>query len=95
MKPENLEIIMLIKLLLAHFISDFIIQPDSWVANRKTKGLKSPYLYIHSISAGVLSYIFIGQWEWWYLLIIVFVLHLLIDMWKVKRKNTLLPDYSL
>ncbi len=87
MKPEDLEIIMLIKLLLAHFISDFIIQPDSWVANRKTKGLKSPYLYIHSFSAGVLSYIFIGQWEWWYLLIIVFVLHLLIDMWKVKQTN--------
>lgn len=87
MNIENLQIIILIKLLLAHFISDFIIQPDSWVKNRQEKALKSPYLYLHSFIAGALSYILIARWQWWYLPLIVFAVHVSIDVWKVLQKN--------
>ncbi len=87
MNLENLQFIILIKLFLAHFISDFIIQPDSWVKNRQEKALKSPYLYLHSFIAGVLSYLLIARWQWWYLPLIVFVVHVSIDIWKVYQKN--------
>lgn len=87
MNSENLQVIILIKLFLAHFISDFIIQPDSWVKNRQKKALKSPFLYLHSFIAGVLAYILIAKWHWWHLPFIVFVIHVSIDIWKVVQKN--------
>lgn len=87
MGPDNLQSILLIKLFLAHFFSDFILQPDSWVESRKEKGLKSPFLYLHSFIAGALSYLLIAKWQWWYLTLIVFVVHVLIDIWKAVQKD--------
>lgn len=37
----------LIKLLIAHLIGDFFLQPKSWVEEKETSKLKSPKLYIH------------------------------------------------
>nr|WP_321451943.1 DUF3307 domain-containing protein [uncultured Carboxylicivirga sp.] len=77
-----MQIIVLLKLLLAHFIGDFIIQRDSWVRDRRKKGLKSIYLYLHIFIIALLSYLFLAQWHLWGIILLVFVLHLLIDIWK-------------
>lgn len=41
--------IILIKLLLAHFIGDFLLQPDSWVEAKENRRLTSWQLYAHSL----------------------------------------------
>lgn len=80
--------IILIKLIIAHFLSDFVLQSDSWVNHRKEKGKVSRYLYMHSAIAGLLSYVLIAKWNWWYVPVVVFVSHAVIDIWKdSKSKN--------
>lgn len=39
--------IFLLKLMLAHIIGDFFLQPQNWVQNKEAKKIKSPYLYLH------------------------------------------------
>ncbi|MGB1309494.1 MAG: DUF3307 domain-containing protein, partial [Oceanihabitans sp.] len=39
--------ILLIKLLLAHIIGDFFLQPEKWVIDKEAKKLKSFKLYLH------------------------------------------------
>jgi len=87
MESDQMQWIILIKLFLAHFLSDFILQSDNWVNDRKENGAKSKYLYIHSAAAGILSYVLIAKWNWWYVPLIVFITHLLIDLWKDKKKE--------
>ncbi|MBS2097424.1 DUF3307 domain-containing protein [Carboxylicivirga linearis] len=84
-----MHIIILFKLLLAHFIGDFVIQRDSWVKNRQEKGLKSFYFYLHIFLTAVLSYMLIGQWLLWWIIPLIFVVHLIIDVWKNFRKSTI------
>ncbi len=38
---------LLIKLLLAHIIGDFFLQPKNWVKEKEKKKLQSPKLYFH------------------------------------------------
>ncbi|MEF9478364.1 DUF3307 domain-containing protein [Chryseobacterium sp. 1B4] len=36
-----------IKLILAHLLGDFTLQPNSWVADKENYKLKSKFLYLH------------------------------------------------
>ena len=87
MEFDHTQWIILIKLLIAHFLSDFVLQFNSWVRHRKTKGVQSLYLYAHSAIAGLLSYILIAQWSWWYVPVVIFVSHALIDIWKSRQNG--------
>ncbi|MBZ0244110.1 MAG: DUF3307 domain-containing protein, partial [Bacteroidales bacterium] len=44
----------LLKLLLAHFIGDFLLQPKSWVKDKENRKIKSPKLYFHFAIHGLL-----------------------------------------
>lgn len=82
--------LLLIKLVLAHLIGDFILQPKSWVKSKEKKKLKSPKLYLH---VGIhLALLFLIVWDvsYWPLLLIIGILHFIIDAIKVlfqKKKN--------
>ena len=39
--------ILLVKLLMAHLIGDFLLQPGSWVAAKESKKLAAWQLYVH------------------------------------------------
>ncbi|MEL6355709.1 MAG: DUF3307 domain-containing protein, partial [Bacteroidota bacterium] len=39
--------ILIVKLLLAHFIADFALQPDSWIVDKQAKKWRSSKLYWH------------------------------------------------
>lgn len=80
----NLEIIVLIRLLFAHFLVDFVLQPDSWVEDRKSRGFHSIYLYLHSFLAGLFIYLFSGSWSSIWIFGLVFITHLLIDGVRAK-----------
>ena len=81
--------ILLLKLLLAHLIGDFFLQPQSWVEDKETRKLKSPKLYLH---VGIhLALLFLLVWDisFWKMLLLIAFSHYIIDALKLlfQRKN--------
>jgi len=77
-------IIWLIKLILAHLLTDFVLQPAGWIESRNKKHFQSAYLYIHGFVTAIIALLLIGFHYWW-VAIIVLVTHILIDGWKSYR----------
>jgi hypothetical protein len=77
---EN-SIIWLVKLLLAHFISDFFLQKSSWVDSRDLKKFRSPFLYLHILITALTALAFTGP-DYWEIVIIIAVTHYIIDLAK-------------
>lgn len=78
----------LIKLILSHLITDFILQPIKWINKRKEKHFAAVHLYMHGTLTAILAWIFIG-WQYWGVAIIILVSHILIDGWKSYQKENL------
>ena len=76
--------IVLVKLILAHLLGDFLLQPTSWVKEKETKKLKSQKLYFHVLIHAVLVYILIGNWS---LAITVLLVHFTIDTLKIYAQK--------
>lgn len=49
----------LIRLLIAHFISDFFLQPDKWVKEKRLHVWQSPYLYLHILVTAAFVFLFL------------------------------------
>jgi Protein of unknown function (DUF3307) len=79
--------IWLTKLILSHLITDFILQPKSWVEERTAKHFASPKLYLHVFITAAFAFIMIG-FKYWPTAIIILVTHLFIDGWKSYQKQT-------
>lgn len=92
-----IESIWLTKLLLAHLLTDFILQPKSWVEDRNRKHFASFKLYLHGIVTGAVAWLMTG-WAYWPIAIFITVTHILIDGWKSYRAPVIkyfLIDQSL
>lgn len=72
-----------IKLILAHLLGDFILQPNSWVADKERRKLKSPYLYLHVLIHTVLNFIFLWNADLWWVTLLVGGTHFIIDASKL------------
>lgn len=78
----------LIRLLIAHLIGDFLLQPKSWVEDRDHKHYKSSSLYLHALVQALLSMVAIADAFHWLVIIILFITHLAIDLFKsYQRQN--------
>lgn len=84
-----IEISLLIRLIIAHLLTDFVFQPDSWVDQRFKNGWHSKYLYLHGIIAGVLAYFLSGLWNLIWIPAAVAATHILIDGLKAKYENNI------
>jgi len=90
-----------IQLILAHLLGDFILQPNSWVAEKENKKLNSKYLYLHILIHMVLSFIFLWNLELWWVAVLVGVSHFIIDASKLSfqtiknKKNWFFIDQAL
>ncbi|WP_294232098.1 DUF3307 domain-containing protein [uncultured Chryseobacterium sp.] len=73
-----------IQLIFAHLLGDFILQPDSWVAEKEGKKLKSGYLYLHALIHTILSFILLWNTELWWIALTVGISHLMIDAAKLS-----------
>jgi hypothetical protein len=71
------------KLILAHLLGDFILQPNSWVADKERRKLKSPYLYLHVLIHTVLSFVFLWNTDLWWVSLLVGITHFIIDASKL------------
>ncbi|MEI7486579.1 MAG: DUF3307 domain-containing protein, partial [Chryseobacterium sp.] len=89
------------KLILAHLLGDFILQPNSWVADKESKKLKSKYLYLHVLIHTVLSFVFLWDLQLWWIAVLVGVSHFIIDAAKLtfqtikNKKNWFFIDQIL
>lgn len=73
-----------IKLILAHLLGDFILQPNSWVADKEHYKLKSKFLYLHVLIHTVLSLVFLWDLYLWWVAVLVGISHFIIDAAKLS-----------
>ena len=81
---------LLLRLLVAHLITDFPLRMDSLWGQHSKKKWFSSRLYVHGVIAGVLAYIFAGFWHVIWLPIVIMITHTLLDGLKLKVKHTIL-----
>lgn len=74
--------LLLLKLVLAHFIGDFVLQPASWVDHKQHRKAASKYLYLH-LGIHALALLLLLQFQ--HLGIVAFIVgtHFLIDLVKI------------
>lgn len=80
---------LLVRLIIAHLLADFVFQSDSWVNLRFKEGWRSKHLYLHGLVAGILAYFFSGLWGLMWIPITVAATHILIDGIKTKYENNM------
>ena len=73
----------LLRLLIAHIITDFFIQPDHWVDDKKENTWKSKFLYFHVLLTGLVAWLFLWDWNLWCVALFIMITHLLIDLYKL------------
>lgn len=86
--------ILLIKLVLAHLIGDFILQPTSWVKAKEARRLAAWQLYVHVVVHAVLIILIVWDVYFWPWALLIAGSHLVIDALKIllqreKTKRTL------
>lgn len=74
--------IYLVKLIMAHLIGDFFLQPTSWVKDKEEKKLKSGKLYLHVLVHVALIFIVFLSFSVWKAALIIGIIHLIIDALK-------------
>jgi hypothetical protein len=58
--------LLLVTLIIGHLVSDFFLQPMSWVNDRNTHHFKAKKLYLHILVHGVVSAVILALWEYSY-----------------------------
>jgi hypothetical protein len=78
-----------LRLLLAHFVADFLLQQKAWIEQRAAKRWKAPTLYLHVSIVGLLTYIFSGHYNNFIVPFVVMLAHLTTDVAKSYTGNSL------
>jgi hypothetical protein len=79
-----MEINLLLRLFIAHLLTDFVFQPKSWVRDREQRQGRSIKLYLHVAVTTVVAYLISGAYDNWVIPLVIFSSHLLIDYIKSK-----------
>lgn len=91
----NMEIIIFMQLLLAHILTDFVLQPSSWIRQKRQHKTKSRHLYVHALLAGLLTYVFLQDWSGWIVPVFISITHFFIDLWKLNSHKDNLRIFLL
>lgn len=75
--------LILIKILFAHLIGDFFLQPTSWVKDKQKKKMRSGKLYLHVGIHILLIFLVFFSFKVWLLAIIIGAVHYVIDGLKL------------
>ena len=81
--------IILVKLILAHLLGDFLLQPDQWVKEKEEKKLRSFKLYVHAFIHGGLAMLLVWDIYFWGPALVIMLTHGLIDGLKlvIQKEN--------
>jgi Protein of unknown function (DUF3307) len=76
--------IVIVKLILAHILGDFLLQPNSWIKAKEEKKALAWQLYAHVFLHGLLSLLLLFDITYWKLITTILFSHLIIDFIKLK-----------
>lgn len=79
---------LLLRILVAHFLADFIFQPTLWVEEKKEHGLKTRYFWLHIAIHLITLSLLLWDWNMWPVIVWVTIGHLIIDAIKSKLTDT-------
>jgi len=71
------------KLLLAHLIGDFLLQPLKWVLHKEANKVASKFLYLHILIHFGITMLLIWDLSYWDIALVIAVSHYLIDVSKL------------
>ncbi len=57
------EILVLFRILAAHLLADFLLQPQSWIQKKRDYNIRAIQFYYHVGVVGVLTYLFLADWS--------------------------------
>lgn len=90
--------VVLVKLIVAHLIGDFMLQPTKWVVHKQTNKGSSKYLYMHVMIHFALYLLVLWDFSLWKIATILSLAHLLIDLAKLYAnpwfKNKTIPFFA-
>ena len=76
---NHYEILLLLRLLSAHIIAGFLLRKKPLANDKSFQDWHCKSFFLHSLAAAFLVYTFSRRWGSWWLLILVFVSHVIID----------------
>jgi len=79
--------ILLLKLLIAHFIGDFVAQPKTWVDDKEKNKAKSIKLYLHVLVHILLMLLITREIKLIPLIFIIGIIHYIVDLCKVSIQD--------
>lgn len=91
----NDTLLIALQLVLAHILTDFVLQPAKAIQQKRERKIKSPFLYLHAFTAGLLTYLFLQQWASFLVPVLVMISHFGIDLWKLNQKEDNLKTFLL
>ncbi len=84
-------LILTLKLLFAHLLGDFVLQPDHWVKSKRESKIRSPFLYGHMLVHTAALFLVLGFKERYFIAIwLIILLHFIIDtakLYLLRKKN--------
>ena len=86
---------LLVRLLIAHCLADFMFQSAKGVANKNALIWRSAYLWKHVFSVVVLTGLLVFSIDYWQQILFIGITHLFIDVAKISYlKNSTAPDQN-
>lgn len=79
--------IILIKIILAHILGDFLLQPKGWVRIKEQKKAASVQLYAHALIHGILILLLLWDWHLWPFALSIAGIHFVIDAIKLYSQK--------
>ena len=75
---------LLVRLLIAHCVTDFFLQPGYWVADKKQRVWRSKFLWYHALVTGLVAWLFVWDPKLWWAILLITATHLVIDGIKLS-----------
>lgn len=80
--------LLFLKLVFAHLLGDFALQPAKWVKHKNKNTYKSKYLYFHiAVHAIAILVVLKFNIQYWLAFVVIVTTHFLIDLGKLQLQN--------
>ncbi len=76
----------LLRLIVAHLLADFILQTNTIVREKKN-GIRSGWFIVHILIVGFLTWLLLGMWTNWWAPLMMMAMHAAIDMLKTSFRT--------
>ncbi len=81
--------LIILKLLFVHLVFDFLLQPLAWIKDRSANKIKSVTVVWHALLHGLFAWIILWNLNLWWVGLIIFLSHWIIDIWKSYQKENM------